>query len=94
MQTQIKPMAIKLPQQERDRLQQLGTVKKRSAHWLAKEAISQFLDREEAAERFKLESVTRWEEYCHTGKSAPHDVVMQWLDSWGTDNELAVPKCR
>ncbi len=93
MQAHIKPMAIKLPQQERDRLQQLGAVKKRSAHWLAKEAITQFLDREEAAELFKQESVARWEGYCRTGKSVSHDAVMEWLESWGTENELQAPKC-
>jgi predicted transcriptional regulator len=94
MQTQVKPMAIKLPQQDRDRLQQLGAAKKRSAHWLAKEAITQFLDREEAAEQFRQESISRWEEYCHTGKSVPNDIVMRWLDSWGTENELEAPICR
>ncbi len=93
MQAHVKPMAIKLPQQERDRLQQLGVAKKRSAHWLAKEAITQFLDREEAAEHFKQESVARWEEHCCTGKSVPHDTVMSWLESWGTENELTAPKC-
>ncbi len=93
MQAQVKPMAIKLPQQDRDRLQQLGVTRKRSAHWLAKEAITQFLDREEAAEQFKQESVTRWEEFCVTGKSVPHDAVMNWLESWGADNEPEAPKC-
>lgn len=93
MQTQVKPMAIKLPQQDRDRLQQLGVTKKRSAHWLAKEAISQYLEREEAAEQFNQETVAQWEEYCRTGKSVPHDKVMKWLESWGTDNELEAPKC-
>ena len=89
----VKPMAIKLPQQERERLQKLGEAKKRSAHWLAKEAISQYLEREEIAERFRQESVARWEEYCHTGRSAPNNAVMKWLESWGTDNELEAPKC-
>ena len=94
MQTQIKPMAIKLPQQDRDRLQKLGATKKRTAHWLAKEAITQFLDREEAAEQFKQETVARWDAYCQTGQSVPHEAVMQWLESWGTDNEMEPPKCR
>lgn len=94
MLAQVKPMAIKLPQQDKERLQQLGLIKKRSTHWLAKEAITQFLDREESAERFKLETVARWEEYCHTGKSVPNDAVMRWLESWGTDSELEVPACR
>ena len=94
MQTQVKPMAIKLPQQDRVRLQQLGAAKKRSAHWLAKEAITQYLDREELAERFNQETVARWDEYCRTGKSVPNDEVMKWLDSWGTENELEAPRCR
>lgn len=85
-------MAVKLPQQDRERLQKLGITKKRSAHWLAKEAISQFLDREEAAEQFKQESVSRWEDYSRTGKSVPHDAVMKWLESWGSGNELEAPK--
>jgi predicted transcriptional regulator len=93
MQADVKPMAVKLLQQDRERLQKLGEVKKRSAHWLAKEAISQYLDREEAAEKFRQESVARWEEYCHTGKSVPHDAVMKWLESWGSENELEAPKC-
>lgn len=93
MQPQTKPMAIKLPQQDRARLQKLGEARKRSAHWLAKEAISQFLDREEAAERFRLEAVARWEEYCRTGRAVAHDDVMNWLESWGTGHEGEAPKC-
>lgn len=46
-----------------------------------------------AAERFKQESVARWEEYSHTGKSFPHDAVMRWLDSWDTENKFEAPKC-
>jgi predicted transcriptional regulator len=92
MPAQIKPMAIKLPQEDRDRLKKLGEVKKRSAHWLAKEAITQFLDREEAVEQFKKETIDRWEDYCQTGKTASNDAVINWLDSWGTDKELEAPK--
>ena len=91
MQSQLKPMGIKLAITERERLKKLGEKKKRSSHWLAKEAISQYLDREEAAERFKQETIDRWEEYRTTGKSVSNDAVMAWLDSWGTDNEHKVP---
>lgn len=94
MQTQAKPMAIKLPEAERERLKRLGEAKKRSAHWLAREAISQYLEREEAAEQFRQETVGRWEEFCQTGRSVPNDDVMKWLDSWGTEKELKAPKCR
>ncbi|MBI5140697.1 MAG: CopG family transcriptional regulator [Nitrospirae bacterium] len=91
MQSQLKPVGIKLSLQERERLKKLGEQKQRSAHWLAKEAISQYLDREEAAEQFRQETLNRWEEYCTTGATIPNDSVMAWLDSWGTDKEQKTP---
>ena len=92
MQKQQKsPIAVKLPENERERLGRLAEIKKRSPHWLAKEAISQYLDREEAIEHFKQETVARWEEYRQTGKTVPNDVVMDWLDSWGSDKESKPP---
>ncbi len=92
MQTQARPMAIKLPETDRERLKRLGEAKKRTAHWLAKEAISQYLEREEAAELFKQETVGRWEEFSQTGRSISDKAVKEWLDSWGTDKELKAPK--
>ena len=91
MQSQVKPMAVKLSLMERERLNKLGEKKKRSAHWLAKEAISQYLDREESTERFKQETTDRWEEYLVTGKTEADDSVQAWLDSWGTENEYETP---
>ena len=93
MTTQVKPMAIKLTASERERLGKLAEAKKRAAHWLAKEAIGQYLEREEAAERFRRETLERWEEFCQTGRSVPHDAVMEWLESWGDENEAEGPKC-
>ena len=85
MQKQQKsPIAVKLPENERERLGRLAEIKKRSPHWLAREAISQYLDREEAVEQFKQETMDRWEEYRQTGKTVSNDAVMAWLDSWGT----------
>jgi predicted transcriptional regulator len=92
MQKQQKsPIAVKLPEDERQRLGRLAEIRKRSPHWLAREAISQYLDREEAVERFKQETLARWEEYRQTGKTVPNDVVMDWLDSWGTNKESKPP---
>ena len=92
MKSQTKPMAVKLSLLESERLNKLGEKKKRSAHWLAKEAISQYLDREESTERFKQqETIDRWEEYLVTGKTVADDAVQAWLDSWGTVNEHETP---
>ena len=85
-------MAIKLPETDRERLKRLGEAKKRTAHWLAREAISQYLEREEAAEKFKQDTDVRWEEFSQTGRSISDKAVKEWLDSWGTDKELKAPK--
>ena len=91
MQNQLKPMGIKLPLEERERLKKLAEKRNRSAHWLAKEAISQYLDREEETEHFKQETIERWEGYCISGITVPNDAVMEWLDSWGTDKDHEGP---
>ena len=91
MPTPQKPMAIKLPDSDRTRLKRLADVKKRSSHWLAKEAIAQYLNREEAVERFREETRNRWEEYRQTGSTVSNEAIMEWLESWGSDNEKKVP---
>ncbi len=58
MTSQVKPMAIKLTASERDRRGNLAEAKKRTAHWLAKEAIGQYLERPEACGR--RSEVFRW----------------------------------
>jgi predicted transcriptional regulator len=40
----------------------------------------------------KAEDMERWERYKLTGHGIPHDKVMQWVESWGTENELPCPE--
>lgn len=94
MQAKTKSMSIKLKSEDRDRLKQLAEARKRTPHWLAKEAISQYLEREEAVERFRRESLNAWNEFLQTGESVPNEKVMDWLDSWETDDETEAPLCK
>lgn len=58
-----------------------------------KEAIKQYLDREEAHESFKQEALASWQEYQESSQHLTGQEVTQWLDTWGTDQEKAVPVC-
>ena len=91
MQAPIKPISIKLDERDKERLRRLGETRKRTPHWLAREAISQYLDREEWLEMFRRETVARWEDFCRTGKSVPHAAVVEWLDPWGKDSGHEAP---
>ena len=83
--------AVKLDDAIYDRLKVLGETRQRSPHWLMKEAIRQFLDREEAAEKIRLDTLQRLAQFESDGKTISHDVVDAWLDSWGTDSEDQCP---
>ena len=41
----IRPIAVKLDQDTRDRLKRLADAKDRSTHWMLREAVAQFVER-------------------------------------------------
>lgn len=89
--TMIASKAVKLDDAIYGRLKALGEIRKRSPHWLMKEAIQQFLDREEEAEHIRRDTLKRLKNYKATGKTISNDVVEAWLKTWGTDQEDKCP---
>jgi len=83
--------AVKLDDTTYDRLKALGEARKRSPHWLMKEAIRQFLEREEEAEHIRRDTLERWARYAATSETVSHEVVEAWLETWGTDREGKCP---
>ena len=88
-----KPTSIKLDDALKGRVQHLADVRQRSAHWLMRDAIEQYVEREEKREAFKQDTLKAWEEYQATGLHAAADEVEQWLVSWGKDDEVSAPTC-
>lgn len=88
-----RPVSLKLDQTDHERLKTLADTKQRKPHFLMKEAIRQYLDREEAHESFKQEALSSWQAYQETGQHLTGNEVAAWLDSWGTDQEKAAPAC-
>jgi predicted transcriptional regulator len=86
------PKVVKIDPEIRDRLDRLGEIKHRSAHWLMKEAITRYLEQEEYNEQLNRETLARWQE-AEQGKVVSHQAVSKWLDTWGTDEESDRPAC-
>ncbi|WP_295801717.1 ribbon-helix-helix protein, CopG family [uncultured Microbulbifer sp.] len=80
-------LGVRLDKDLERRLSALAEKTHRSKSYLAKEALKLYLAQEEAKEREKAIALARWEEFQRTGKSASNEDVMEWLDSWGTDQE-------
>lgn len=88
-----KTVSVKLDADTRARLENLAETRNRSAHWVMREAISQYVDREEKREAFRQDTHKAWEDYQETGLHTTATAVDTWLASWGTDNELPAPVC-
>jgi len=85
--------SVKLDDELKGRIQELATLRQRSAHWIMREAIRSYVEREEKKERFKQEAVASWTSFQETGRHLTAQETRDWLDSWGTDHEASVPDC-
>ena len=54
-----------------------------------KKAIDDYVEKEDIKEKLRQETLSRWKE-AEAGKVTPHDKVIDWLDSWGNDNEKSM----
>ncbi|NQY65411.1 MAG: ribbon-helix-helix protein, CopG family [Alteromonadaceae bacterium] len=70
-----------------NRLAALAERTHRSISHHAKIALERYIEQEEAKERADSESLLRWEAYKEDGEFINNQSVMNWLDTWGTDQE-------
>ena len=71
--------SLKLDSELRDRLRRLAEARRRTPHWLMREASVQYLGREEARERLRADALAAWAEYEATGRHATGEAVDAWL---------------
>jgi predicted transcriptional regulator len=71
--------SLKLDVEIKARLQRLADARQRSAHWLMREAIEQYVEREERRERLRQDALAAWKEYQETGRHVTGDEADAWL---------------
>jgi len=49
----VRPVAIKIDEDMKVRIKRLAGARQRTAHWLMREAITQYVEREEKREAFR-----------------------------------------
>jgi predicted transcriptional regulator len=91
--TSIRPVAIKIDEDTRNRVKRLAEARQRSSHWMMLEAIRQYVEREEKREAYRQDGIRAWNEHQATGLHVTGDEVIAWLDTWGEENEQAAPVC-
>ncbi len=85
--------SVKLDDDLNGRVRQLATLRQRTPHWVMREAIRQYVEREEARESFRQEAMESWAAYQETGQHLTRQEVRDWLNGWGTEAEAEPPEC-
>ena len=88
-----QPIAIKIDQNTKDRVKRLAGARQRTPQWVMREAITQYIDREEKRDGFRQDALKAWIDYQETGLHVTGEEAILWLESWGDDNEKPVPVC-
>ena len=84
-------LGIRLDEQLEDRLNTLALRTQRSKSFLAKVALLRYIEEEERKQYENELTIARWEEYQETGETVSNEVMTDWLESWGTDQEKSCP---
>ncbi len=72
-------VSVKLDDDMRQRIQALAESKQRSAHWIMREAIRGYVEKEEARRRFDEHTLASWQHYQETGCTLP---AKRFLPGW------------
>lgn len=90
--TAVRPVAIKIDEDIKARIKRLADSRQRTSHWLMREAITQFVDREEKREAFRQDTLKAWETYRSTGLHVTANEADTWLEHLANGNDIEPPK--
>ena len=89
----LSPVAIKIDSDIKARVKRLAESRHRTAHWLMREAISQYVEREEKRDAFRQDAIRAWNEYQATGLHATSEEADRWLVRLEAGHDVEPPEC-
>ena len=89
----VSPVAIKIDEDIKARVKRLAQARQRTPHWLMREAITQYVDREEKREAFRLDSQLAWEAFRANGLHVSADEADAWMAELEQGNDIEPPEC-
>ncbi len=85
--------SVKLDDDLKNRIQHLADARHRSAHWIMREAICDYVEREEKREAFKQDALHAWEAYQENGLHLTLEEADAWLAKLEAGEVAELPKC-
>lgn len=87
------PVAVKLNPEVHARVRELAKAQHRSPHYLMREAITQYVEREEKREAFRQEALAAWAAYQASGLHVTHAQADAWLARLEAGQDVEAPEC-
>ncbi|WP_180125943.1 CopG family ribbon-helix-helix protein [Rhodoferax sp. BLA1] len=91
--TVARPMSVKLDQDTRGRMDRLAQSRRRTTHWLMREAIQQYIEREEKLEAYRQDGIAAWNTYQATGLHVTEEEADAWLAKLEAGQDAEPPAC-
>jgi predicted transcriptional regulator len=85
--------SLKLDTATKERIHRLASARRRSPHWVMREAVEQYLEREEKREHLRHDALAAWAEYQTTGLHLTAAEADAWLAKLEAGKRAVAPKC-
>jgi predicted transcriptional regulator len=89
----VSTTSLKIDSTIKERVYRLASARRRSPHWIMREAVEQYVEREEKRERLRQDALAAWEAYRATGLHVSAKEADDWLAKLEAGKRAAAPKC-
>ena len=85
--------SLKLDPTMKERIQRLAEARRRTSHWIMREAIEEYISREEKREQFRFDTLAAWEHYETTVLHVTDEEMDQWAAKLKPSSKVPSLKC-
>ncbi len=85
--------SLKLDIEMKARVQRLADAQRRTSHWIMREAIEEYVSRQEKRLSFLNDAQAAWEDYQRTGLHLTNEEVGDWLAKIEAGEDAELPEC-
>jgi predicted transcriptional regulator len=85
--------SLKLDSDMKERVQKLAASRRRSPHWIMREAVEQYVLREEKREQLRQDALAAWVHFQATGLHATAEEADAWLAQLEAGKDAVPPEC-
>ena len=89
----LSTTSLKFDSAIKERVHRLAEARRRSPHWIMREAVEQYVEREEKRERLRQDALAAWDDYQTTGLHLTAEEADAWLAKLEAGKRAAIPKC-